>query len=70
MMGQEDRDSPDGDNSTTGWREHVRRPITTEPVERTSAEPPELAEQQAEYAKRFKKKPADAQPDEPVETIN
>jgi len=54
-------DNPDGDNSTSGWREHVRHPSSTEPTKRTSAEPANLADEQAAYTRRFKKKSAECE---------
>jgi hypothetical protein len=46
--------SADGENSTAGWRDHVRHPVATDPVTRTSPEPDELEDERAAYARRFR----------------
>jgi hypothetical protein len=53
LMDDPEREDPDEDDNTSGWRPLVRNPYTTTPTERTSPEPDDLAEEQARYAERF-----------------
>ncbi len=63
-MAQPDRDNPDGDDSTSGWKEFVRNPVATTPTERTSPEPEDLAEEQARYSEQFGRKQESDETDE------